>query len=264
MNKFTVGCDPEIFLKKSGGFIASCGLVGGSKQSPLQLENLPEGFNVQEDNVAVEFGVPPAIDKFTFTQNIHTIMEELTGLMLQKGLSLGNESSALFPKEELWHPNALTFGCDPDFNIWTERKNPRPRAADETLRSCGGHVHVGLEKGYNWRKLVKTLDLYLGVPSVLLDDDARRKELYGQSGAFRKKPYGIEYRTLSNFWVFKPELTEWVWDAVEQSVNAVDAQFPIEELQEPIQTAINTNNKELALTLVNKYNLPYVKELSHV
>lgn len=261
MNKFMLGCDPELFLKSPTSFIASCGMVGGSKDYPMQLEGLPDGFNIQEDNVAVEFGVPPAASKLEFTNSITTIMDELTRLMAEKGLSLGHESAAFFPKEELWHPNALAFGCDPDYNIWTGRKNPKPKADDETLRSCGGHVHVGLNKEYDWERLVKMMDLYLGVPSVLMDNGELRKSLYGQAGAFRKKHYGVEYRTLSNFWVFKPELTTWVWDAVEQAVNAVDAQFPIEEFQEPIQSAINTNDKALALTLVNQYKLPIVGEL---
>lgn len=258
MTTFQLGCDPELFLKSPNSFIASCGMIGGSKEYPMQLENLPDGFTIQEDNVAVEFGVPPASTKVEFTQNIHTIMDELTRLMSTKGLSLGNESAVFFPKEELWHPAALHFGCDPDYNIWTGRKNPKPHSNDDTLRSCGGHVHVGLEPKYDWEKLVKMMDLYLGVPSVLMDNGELRKSLYGQAGAFRKKHYGVEYRTLSNFWVFKPELTEWVWDAVEQATNAVEAQFPVEELQESIQTAINTNDKALALTLVNEYKLPYL------
>ena len=51
------GCDPEFFLKdKTGKFISAIGLVGGSKEEPKAIGN---GCFVQEDNVAVEFNIPP-------------------------------------------------------------------------------------------------------------------------------------------------------------------------------------------------------------
>lgn len=259
---FKLGCDPELFLKSGNDYVASCGKVGGSKKFPLQIEGLPQGFTIQEDNVAVEFGIPPANSKVEFTDSINTILSKLHTQFELTGLTLCKESAASFPYEELWHPASRVFGCDPDYNIWTGKRNPAPKTEDETLRSCGGHVHVGLEKGYDWKKLLKTMDLFLGVPSVVMDTGELRKKLYGAAGAFRKKPYGVEYRTLSNFWVHKPELTSWVWDAVEKSVQAVDSQFPIEELQEPITSAINYNDKKLAMELISKYNLPVVGELN--
>jgi len=56
------------------------------------------------------------------------------------------------------------------------------------------------------------MDLYLGVPSVLMDKGELRKQLYGKAGAYRMKPYGVEYRTLSNFWIFSDTTIGWVWD----------------------------------------------------
>ena len=107
---------------------------------------------------------------------------------------------------ELEHPNAQTFGCDPDFNAWTGRKNPRPKATDKNLRSCGGHVHIGyLEGKYKDlapRSIIKACDLYMGIPAVFMDNGTLRKQLYGKAGAYRQKGYGVEYRSLSNFWIF--------------------------------------------------------------
>ncbi len=51
------------------------------------------------------------------------------------------------------------------------------------------------------------LDIFMGIPSVLLDNDAtsnQRRSLYGQSGSHRPKDYGVEYRALGNFWVASP------------------------------------------------------------
>lgn len=258
---FLLGCDPELFLKSSTSFVASCGLVGGTKKNPLQLEGLPKGYTIQEDNVAVEFGIPPAQSKVEFTESVSLIMSTLSSKFQSSQLTLSEVSAVSFPDDQLWSRESRQFGCDPDYNIWTGMKNPRPASSNTNLRSCGGHIHVGLDKSYDWKTLLKIMDLFLGVPSVLMDKGELRKELYGAAGAFRKKPYGVEYRTLSNFWVHKPELCNWVWEAVEKSVQAVDAQFHINELHEPITTAINTNNKELAYELVQKYNLPILGEL---
>ena len=45
------------------------------------------------------------------------------------------------------------------------------------------------------------MDYTLGLDSLLLDSDTRRRSMYGRAGSFRFKEYGIEYRTLSNFWI---------------------------------------------------------------
>ena len=71
MTKFTIGCDPEFFLTDAlGGFISAIDLVGGTKHDPRPLHDLGEGFNVQEDNVAVEFGVPPAKNQDEWIANV--------------------------------------------------------------------------------------------------------------------------------------------------------------------------------------------------
>jgi len=84
---------------------------------------------------------------------------------------------------------------------------------DETsqMRTAAGHIHVGfntveVDDIYNTdhmdmcATLAKQLDYTLGLASVGLDSTERRK-MYGKAGAFRPKPYGMEYRVLSNFWI---------------------------------------------------------------
>ena len=53
-------------------------------------------------------------------------------------------------------------------------------------------------------------DLYIMLPALRHDSSNERRELYGQAGRFRPKPYGIEYRTPSNFWTSKKPLTTMV------------------------------------------------------
>ena len=60
--KLRLGCDPEVFLlNQQGKFVSSIDKVGGSKLITRQLEGMEKGFTVQEDNVALEFGIPPIL-----------------------------------------------------------------------------------------------------------------------------------------------------------------------------------------------------------
>lgn len=254
-----LGCDPEIFLKDAAGaLIASCGLIGGSKEAPRPLP-IGEGYAVQEDNVAIEFNIPPASSSVEFVNHINLAMDYLRKEIAAQGLVFGPESAALFPKDQLIHPAALVFGCDPDYNAWTRKVNPRPKAADETLRSAGGHIHIG-DLGDltpdDMVMIIKLMDLQAGVPSVRMDDGILRKELYGKRGAFRPKPYGLEYRTLSNFWVFDSRLVDWAWKATALAVDAWrNKTINPDEDDAAILDAIDNNNQAAASYLIDKYNL---------
>lgn len=263
-----LGCDPEIFfVDQSQVFRSVIGKIGGSKEHPLPLTDLGDGFAVQEDNVAAEFNIPPAKNAEEFVKSVQSTLNFLIeGVRGSYGFDLSRVSAAEFPAEELANPKAQEFGCDPDFNAWTGRRNPRPKADSPYLRTAGGHIHVGYttdvslgkERAEHAKKIIRSMDLFLGVPSVLMDKGERRKELYGCAGAFRLKPYGVEYRTLSNFWIMSPRLCQWAWDNTLRAVQAVDAQFPVEEDRELIVNAINSNEKDMARHLVNKYKLETV------
>jgi hypothetical protein len=258
--KIKLGCDPEMFLVDATGKLrASCGLIGGSKTHPAPLP-LGDGYAVQEDNVAIEFNIPPASNAREFVDNIRkTVLfldRSVKGLY---GLELSKLSAASFDKDQLESPAAQEFGCDPDYNAWTGEQNPRPKAEDETLRSCGGHVHVGFDvvpdEAY-MQRVVKCMDAFMGVPSVLMDKGELRKKLYGKRGAYRYKPqYGGEYRTLSNFWVFDDRLIDWVFRNTEKAVNAVESQFVVDDYKDSILDAIDNNNKEAAAYLVKELKL---------
>jgi len=162
-------------------------------------------------------------------------------------------SCIVFPESQMDHPMAHIFGCEPDFNAWTMDVNPKPTPPHPFMRSAGGHVHVETTK--DGVDVVRKMDLFLGVPSVLMDEGDLRKQLYGKAGAFRGKSYGVEYRTLSNFWIFREPLIRWVWDNTQR---ALDSEVDVMAEQERILEAINNNNKQVAQELVQQYNLEVV------
>lgn len=263
MIPYTLGADPEMFMADNiGALKASCGLIGGTKSMPQPL-GCGEGFAVQEDNVAIEFNIPPAKSAQEFADNLQRAIKEIaTGIKSMYGYEIINLSAASFPEDQLVATAAKEFGCDPDFNAWTGLKNPRPKADDPNLRSCGGHVHVGYDwKNYPFTReaLIRALDLYLGVPSVLMDRGEKRKLLYGKAGAHRiKDAYGVEYRTLSNFWIFDNKYIDWVWKGVGRALSAVEGKHVEVDSQLAIQECIDNNDKALAEKLVKVYDLEVI------
>lgn len=251
--KIRLGADPEVFLTDAAGaYISSIGKIGGTKDHPRPLP-LGQGFCVQEDNVALEYNIPPASSKKEFIKNITKISKYLAKQIAKQGLLFSQQSAIYFPEDQLNDPKALEFGCDPDYNAWTEQENPKPRSANPTLRSCGGHVHVGVNVP-DIIQAVKLCDLFLGVPSTIMDKGFLRKSLYGKWGAFRAKPYGFEYRVLSNYWTFSPKLIGWVWDNMEIALNNLELNVDAE--RDAIHEAINNNNIGAAEMLIGRYNIP--------
>lgn len=155
-------------------------------------------------------------------------------------------------------PRAMEFGCDPDYNAWNGKMNPRPTSDDPGLRSAGGHVHIGIEEKLNQKekcRLGRLMDLHLGVPSVVMDNGVVRKKLYGKAGAVRFKPYGLEYRTLSNFWVFSKVLNKWVWDSTERALDDFQKGRDVLDLEAIITSTINDNNTMAASSMIAEHSL---------
>jgi hypothetical protein len=209
----TIGADPELFVRdiNTGGVVPICGMIGGTKSEPIPMEDRPSGYAVQEDNVMLEFNIPASSSSRHFMQSIRLGLESIANLIRIRNLpiELDYANARLFSQEQLQHPQAAEFGCSPDFNGYQMGKPFRPIEAARLggWRFAGGHVHLGYEGTEVPHHVVAQFcDLFLGLPSVALDKQGERRRRYGQPGRFRPTEYGIEYRTLSNFWIFEPSL----------------------------------------------------------
>lgn len=208
LGKVTLGSDPELFLKnKDGKIVSAIGKIGGTKKKPRPIKELGKGFFVQEDNVLLEYNTPIAKTEQQWVDNHKAIREYLSVMVGQQGLELADIASHSMPEDEMKTPKAWVFGCDPDFNVWDLKMNPKPHAADPLLRSAGGHIHIGSENPNppDMIRLGRLLDLFVGAPLAMKDKDKTRRELYGRAGSIRFKPYGLEYRTPSNYWTLCEE-----------------------------------------------------------
>lgn len=256
------GADPEIFFYKGKEAHSAEGLVGGTKKNPRPIPGLSEGFFVQEDNVAAEFNIPPATNEKQFAQDIKKAVQYIRSVAWQHNLRVKPRAAALFPWAQLTTAQARELGCDPDYDAWTGTRNNSPDAAGN-LRTAAGHVHLSSKfipiGDRKWLSVIQSLDLFLGVPSVLITEKSRRREMYGRAGAFRPKPYGVEWRVLDNFWIFSSPQAKHIFSTAEFCVRSVvENPIFIEEVQasrEDIIRTINEHDKVLAQELIDRHQL---------
>ena len=135
MNKILIGADPELFLRNKNTLkmISAVGLIGGSKMEPRYISD--EGHAIQEDNVMVEFNIPPSNSWDKLYYNIEYVIDYLKNI-LSKDLELYIKPSVLFESNELDTPQAQMFGCEPDYNTWLNDRNPNIDS-NTNLRTAG-------------------------------------------------------------------------------------------------------------------------------
>ena len=213
--KITLGADPELFVTQKGKFRSAYGLIPGTKKDPFKVDC----GAVQRDGMAAEFNIDPVDNEDDWVKNITTVMDQLKAMVPKHEFALVPSCKFHGSHFKNQPDEAKELGCDPDFNAYTLETNPRPDN-NTTLRTAAGHVHVGFCEGADVTSpehmqrcatLVKQLDCYLGLPSLLWDNDTKRRSMYGKAGAFRPKPYGVEYRVLSNAWLKNEKLMRLVF-----------------------------------------------------
>lgn len=221
--KITLGCDPELFVRLQGGgrFVTAYNLIPGDKKAPHKVNK----GAIQVDGCAVEFNIDPVTTVSQWDNNIAMVQDQLKAalppdheLVLQPTVTFDDAYWASVPDK------AKEIGCEPDFSAYTGQHNPRP-PGNGPMRSAAGHIHIGWRHGDDMRsvddtdhmadcfEVVKQLDAYVGVPSLLWDKDPERRKLYGKAGACRIKPYGVEYRTPSNMWLADLASQHYVFNA---------------------------------------------------
>ncbi len=262
LHNVLIGADIEMFLRDrtTQEIVSAEGYIKGSKHDPFVFDPLNKYFSTSLDNVLAEVTIPPVtnVDDFVahITKCVNFVNATIPGHLCTVPLP-----AAIVDDKYLQTENAQTFGCDPDYNVWLREQNARPEAPNKNLRSAGGHIHIGYDNSEKLgtpvaEDLIKSMDLYIGVPSVLQEPDNDRKLLYGKAGAFRFKPYGVEYRTVSNYYLMSPDLMRWAYNNTKKAVDMVDDEFTItKSMGTLIQKAINTNDKKLAEKLVKKYKI---------
>jgi len=256
--RITVGADPEMFAMKGGQYFSAFGMVPGDKENPHKVNY----GAVQVDGMALEFNIDPADSADSFLFNIKSVMAQLRAMT--PGYEVVADPVARFSPEYMAQQPlaALLLGCDPDYNAWNSQENIKP---DSTLpiRTGAGHIHLGWADGVAitedhiniCERIVKQMDFYLGLPSLLYDAAVERRSMYGKAGAYRPKSYGLEYRVLSNRWLADDRLITW---AYKNSVLALESLQDSDLCDQygDIQSIINNSDIASAQRIIASARIP--------
>lgn len=240
----TVGHDSEFGLKAKGMIHSALDVI-------KPFEN--KSGRCFPDNLNCEIAINPVTDLKTF----HSYTEDLLNHVRNLGYEVITEPVIIYPDKTLKHPDAFLSGCNPDYSGYTEKENIAPDFKNmDGTRSLGGHIHVGDNiDPYNF---ARWMDLFVGLPMMLLEPINNRRSMYGGAGCLRVKPYGAEYRTLSNIWLDSTERREFVWENTMKAINyckMADSRASLEHWVD-IPKAIDTHDIKLAQEVINRsYNL---------
>lgn len=257
-SKGFLGADPELFLTKRGK------VVGSEKV-------ITETDRVVEDGVQVELHPQASYCREILSTNLMMCFGELRRMMRGKGCKVTNKVTVDVSKR---HYNSLKdknkqFGCGRSYNTHFDDFPALSLEPSKYLkRSAGGHIHIGRQSLTvkevnvinNPKKIIPILDILVGNTAVLLDRDEGNKErrkYYGRAGEYRVPPHGLEYRTLSNFWLISEPIMSLMFGLVRHSIG-VGAKgmdkylLKLVDMNDIIK-AINENDYDLAKSNWDKY-----------
>lgn len=265
----TFGTDIEFALvdKDTDKLISAVNRIGGTKQFPLQIAS--EIYR-QEDNVAAELSMEPTKTWPLLRNRIMRGKSALEKYVSSQNLKIKALSSGIYDDDQLTTPESREFGCSPTLNAYTKNFNQLPCAEDTNLRTFGFHLHIGFPQTaeINTFKLsdicryIIYCDAFLGIPSIIMDRDNRRRELYGKAGEFRSKKINedkkeiliIEYRVLGGNLLFNTKTTTHVFKLLEKAIKNFNMNTKLPE-DKTIRNIINTADINSAMDVCNELKI---------
>lgn len=278
-----LGCDPEFFFERGGQVIGAEKVLTPDRKivSTSFGYNGPSGSTAEKfvlDGVQVELNPRPNTCRANLGNEIAAAFRALRVHLKDMGdVKASFKTVVEVSQVELdsLSDKAKVFGCAESLNTYDKKACVGVDASTYLKRSAGGHIHLGFSGDQLMmaarERLVPILDAFVGNTCVLIDRDpeqAERRKVYGRAGEYRLPKHGLEYRTLSNFWLRAYPLMSMVmglsrqacgilyttvlgeegefaaqkfagWDAAGALLSCVDL--------EKVRIAINTNDRDLAL-----------------
>ena len=288
------GADPEFFFKQNGSVIGAEkvlpkeGVVQmeryykydangnherDAKGEYIILERAIGGPLIIIDGVQAELNVVPNHCRQSFSTNLSVCFRKIAEQIHGKDITASFAQTVEVDKEEMQtlSKDAQQFGCAPSKNVYGRTKVEVKDASKYYSRSAGGHVHIGHGGSPTVKKVlantditIPMLDIIVGNTCVLIDRDPgniERRKNYGRAGEYRLPKHGLEYRTLSNFWLRSYQTMSLVMALVRFAVCVAGDEAVSKELLalvdlEKIARAINENDAVLA-----QENFDKIKEI---
>lgn len=235
MSKFLIGSDPELtpFIESNP---SEAGLyLNNDRHNPLRISN---NTHIHVDNVNFELSISPAANLQEWLSYNNESVLELNNFLksIDKNLNALANPITIYPAHyEFQKLSSYVFGCQPDYNAWTNEINVGPNNTLEELsealgkfRTAGGHIHIGIPTKLSDKVkalLIQRLDINcLPVYAVFeKGNSSNRRSLYGKAGAMRFKPYGVEYRVPGPEWFLNSNLQKLFYEAIDKSVTDLEA-----------------------------------------
>lgn len=208
----SIGSDPELILLDKSTL---------NPVSAIGLNMRKDTINLYADNVLAEFNHSP-FDPADFVDGIKETVQTVSHMLdtFKSGCTFQiGQCEAIYSDDDLSCKEAQAIGCEPFFNAYNPSIPSVPKPYTDSRRFAGGHIHIA----YDTSKLppelfVSILDKeFLSLDPTYGKTD--RSNFYGARGSFRYKPYGIEYRASSNFWLAQPDLVTSVLADIQTFVN---------------------------------------------
>lgn len=240
---FTLGTDPEVFVEDDNGKLLPAFDFLPSKYEPREVA---PGQTAYWDGFQAEFSVVPST---SISKVLASVRLGLAGVL--KAAQEKNPKARLSPQTVVdvdldylrtINPEYSQFGCMPSYNVY-QISGMGIDGIDCPHRFSGGHIHAGIGKQTEdmFEKIVRNLDALVAVAGVSMFeniDNPIRRRYYGLAGEFRMPPHGIEYRPLSNAWLFNPECAHMMFDVSRKVMQATLAGEL--EVNNPIEDVIET------------------------
>lgn len=263
-NDVSIGSDIEYFVKdiSTDEIVSAEGLVQGTKHEPFKFKGPDSWFATSLDNVTYEGNIPPAKTEEEFLGYMHELRHYMDNYLPPTIRTLA-QGSAFLADKYLETENARTFGCASSNNVWTEKIEHVKLKKGCKARGAGFHLHFGYNQpDYDKNiMLIKAVDVFLGIPSVIIDQDPERRKVgYGKAGNHRHSPWGCEYRTLSSFMASTDELIKWSYNQALKAINFLNEGRIVEiaERGDEIQQIINEGDLKNAESFVNEFKLELI------
>lgn len=216
------GNDPEIFATDEKGNLIPAFIFLPDKKT---------GAGVYWDGYQAEFTTQPdnchgfQID--SVREGLLEVHKRLTQKIPNGRLTIQNVFEISDEDRENAQDKHVELGCAPSKNAYGEDQVRVDNARALPYRFAGGHIHLGIyteEKmaRNNVAMAVKAMDAIAGVASVGMAasfDIPVRREYYGRAGEYRTPAHGVEWRTLSNFWLSHPAIAHLTLDLARKAAN---------------------------------------------
>lgn len=246
----TMGADPEIFSTDAKGKLLPAFTYLPSKAArPSSDFPFWDGFQA-------EFQLRPSGCITFVVDSMHEQLVKLDGLMKEKhpkGKLTFKNVFRIAPDVLKTTPDQyVALGCMPSYNAYGIKGECMDDGRELKHRFSGGHIHFQLkDKDYNlklskfvnytyndadYEARIKACDRIAGIWSVGVAaemDSPVRRQYYGLPGEFRKPVYerdakdkpvsfGVEWRTLSNFWCCHPVIMHATFEVARASIRMFD------------------------------------------